>query len=348
MITLASIKDQVSKIIQTCPDDARVAEYVNRAERRLIYTGKWVGAVARLKICTNDACLTWPRQIQTIEAYAVNTTPGVIRNEWFEFIGNGPGQIGETDYRGDTLIDRGLACTFDDVRYNGTTPPRLKLYADDASDAGKRVLLKFYDSNGNKVYTNDPIAGWIEGVFVTLVAPPAYATASDPVGGTAFTCLAGGLYEVQKPATNRVIRLYSYDPVLATQTPLGYYEPSETLPRYRRSLIPYLASFTSCATLPCSSKYVTVLAKLQHVDVSLDTDSLVLECEEAILKECEAIKFTDPPPGDEAAAAAAHAKAVMLLQEQLNSHIGDGAVIAVRAEDSEIWGGGGVTAFNWS
>lgn len=352
MITLGSIKDQVAKVLNVCASDARVAEYVNRAERRLLPTGHWVGSVRRYRVCTNDACLTWPRQIETIEGYTVDDHPGTIRNSWFEFIGNGPGGLKQNCYAGMTLVDRGLACAFDDVRWNGTTPPQLLLYADDANDVGARVLLKFFDSNGQKVYSFDTVSGrTIEGVFVTVVAPPAYATVMilDENGlstGTPFTVLRGGLYEVQKPVTNGVFRLYCYDPLLFTQYPLAYYEPSETLPEYRRSMIPYLTQMASCSRLPCQSKNVTVMAKMRHVDVMVDTDSLVLTCEEALLEEVDAIQLGEPPARDIAGSETAHQRAMRLLQEQLSSFEGDGAVVAMRFQDAAVFGGGGVPAYN--
>lgn len=348
MITLGAIKSRVGKILNVCQDDSRVAEYLNRAEARLITEGKWKGTVATYRICTNDSCLTWPRQIETIEAAAICKTPILIRNQWYEFLGNGLGILDPTQ-ADCQLHDRGLACAFDDVRWNGTTAPQLKLYADNPADAGARVLLKFFDSNGNKVYSYDTAsANTIEGVYVAIVAAPAYATAMILNGagvstGVPYTVMGNGLYEVQKPVTKGVIRLYCYDPVLFTQYPLAYYEPSETLPEYRRSIIPGMSTLGVCAgtTTSCQQKQVTVRAKLKHIDVVVDTDSLLLSAE-ALCKEVEAIYLSEPPVSNEAAGAVAHAKARAILDSELANYQGDGVVQPLRFQCNSTFGAGGI------
>jgi hypothetical protein len=152
ILTLADIKTAVARVLSTNTNDERVAEYVSRAQERLLHKGKWVGTYGRYRVCVNDSCLTWPREIETIEAAALCNWPIDIRNGWYEFLGTGPGVSNDNCGCARNLIDRGNSIAFDDVRGTGK---KLAFYADSIEDLGAEVLVRYYDSNGNKYYTTD-------------------------------------------------------------------------------------------------------------------------------------------------------------------------------------------------
>lgn len=330
-LTLGETRPRIGKILNICPTDLRVVEYVNAAIQRLLPKGKWVGTYQRYKVCLRSGCITWPACVETVEAYAIDAYPGTIRNEWFEFIANGPGPRSENDYTGRTLIDRGEACVFDDPRGSNQ---RIRLYADDARDAGAAVLVQYLNSYGEKVRT---ISGGlnVEGEWITLVAPPAYAVGS-------YDLFPNGIYAIQKPVTNGVVRAYSYNTSDLTQYPIGYYEPDETIPSYRRSFIPGFSYQLSCGSeFGC----VTAMVKLKFKPAVNDNDLLLITSLPAIEDECMAVKLGEKPDTKEQAELF-EASAVRRLQEQLDSWLGDGAVPVVRGENNETWGGGGVD--NWT
>jgi hypothetical protein len=324
--TLGSIKDRIGKILNICPDDARVAEYVNLAIRMLLPQGKWVGTYQRYRIQASTVYVVWPRQIETIEAWALDDSPGMIRNEWFEYLGNGPGQLGPDSQNGRLLVDRGETCVFDVPR---GTDNIIQFYADNPADAGQQILLNYLDCTGHKVLTNG-----VEGEYITLAAPPTFSNSAQNV-------YPGGVYGIQKPVTKGTVRCYVYNTVSGVKYPIGYYEPSETLPSYRSSLIPGLADMVKCG--PCCS-CITVMAKMAFIPVAHDTDWLLITNTLAIEYAVQAIRFKENSDGIKDGTTY-EAMALKALQDELNSWLGDGAVPVVRFEDSRTWGGGGVV--NW-
>src|SRR6266576_2921899 len=93
--TLSDAKDPASgiaRVLNLSPSDDRFRFYLNEATRRLVETGElFYGLFARYQFCVTDSCLTWPRQIATIESAAVCNNPITIRNQWFEFLESSSG-----------------------------------------------------------------------------------------------------------------------------------------------------------------------------------------------------------------------------------------------------------------
>lgn len=278
-LTLGQTRPDIARVIGVCESSTQVALFVNQAQERLLNRPDYpVGALVRYRICLGAGCITWPRQIRTIEAFAVCKTPGVIRSDWFEFIGwpNGNGLMDEDSMPGTTLVDRETSCAFDDVIATVALPKRIAVIAQNIADVGKTITLKFYDANGNKVYTSQNSVVQ-EGERLTLVAPGGVF----PAGSTITTnhVMTGGLYAVIKEVTQYPVRLYEVNDANVITRSLAMYEPSETNPIYRRSQIPGLTDMAACAgaSIDCTTnKQVTALVKLQHVPVVVDNDPLVI------------------------------------------------------------------------
>lgn len=307
-----------------CSTDERVSEYVNRATERLLYKGKWKGTYAHLRVCLNQSCIVWPREIETIESFALCGVPGTVRNEWYEFLDSGPGILNEDSCNGNQLIDKGETCAFDEV---AGTDKKLAVYSDVSESANARIILQFYDANAQFVRSQFNGA-WIDGESIALPAKGAYAYT------TAF-CAAGGLVRVIKPVTNGTIRLYEYNNTTAALKPLAYYQPSETRPAYRRSLIPNLVN-ASTGDADCEYHAVEVVGKLRLVDVANENDYLMISHREAMRLAVKAIKEEESDRWNEAAIN--WAAAVQCLREQLNHYQGDGAVMPIKMEGSETTG----------
>lgn len=329
--TLGDVKQTIALAIGACVTDPMIVEYVNQATETIMNRGKWVGTWQRLKMClSHTGCVTWPRQISTVEAFAVCSCPGVIQNEWYEFDQNGPGVVDSGDDVGLRLIDRGTACVFEDII---GVNKKVKVYADVAEDAAAVITIQGYDENFQWIRTQ-VLGVWIDGEQVAIVS-------GAPVTSTnIFTSITG----VLKPETNGPVRLYELTPVTLVQRPIAVYEPSETRPVYRRSIIPNLGNMNGCCTTEdedeCPRQQVTIMAKLQYIPVAIDNDWLLISNIMALkwmiksIVKAEQNLVTDSELYDR--------KAMKLLQEELATYEGDGVVVNVRFQNNQTFGAGAV------
>lgn len=331
--TLADARDpnlsNIAQVLQLCPDDTRIRGYLNRAIRQLLPMGNWRGTVVRYRLCVNSSCLTWPRQIETILAFARCNIPGTIRSHWYEFLGYGPGQLGPDEWCGwNQLIDRDLAPGFDDICGEDK---KIRVYLDNPSDAGKTILLQGYDENRNWVLTDD---GDVNGELITLQSAPTTYVDTD----TVWSNWTGA----QKQVTKGAVRLYELDTSTGLQRPLAIYEPDETRPQYRRSLVPGLADSVSCCGVPedCTDKTITVLAKLAFVPLMAETDYLLIQNLDALQDMCQALKKKED--NYVAEALAYQASAVSILERELENFHGAGTSDPIASQNSAIYAPCGV------
>ena len=341
-LTLASVKTIVAKVLNLCgADTTRVNDYINRACQRLLEEGTWVGTTQRYRFCAENGCIVLPRQLETVLAAAVCTTPIVIRNSWFEFLGNGTYLMDDCNGGwgcGSSLVDRDEVASFSNVI---GTDKMLAVYADVTEAAGAKIILQFYDSNAQWVRTK-PGTEWIDGEEITIGAAGAYVLSTKSV-------MANGFVRAIKPVTNGTVRLYEYDTVNATYRPLAYYEPDETIPVYRRSLVPGLHTSSSS---DCQSKSVTVIAKHRFIPVAKDNDFLPIGHVEAIRMAVQSIWKSENNMPAEAAlymyggidplTGARIEGAVPVLQKQLRHFKGHGEIQPIKMVNASTFGAGGI------
>lgn len=329
-LTLGTSKAIISRVLGVCEDSPKVAQYLNEAEQRILNrSDKPTGSLVRLRTCAGENnCVSWSRQIQTIEAFAICNTPITIRPGEWEFIGYPSGNgIRDEDSPGTMLIDRGTSCAFDDVIATDAAPRRIAAIAANVADVGKKIVLRYYNSSGQKVYSS--IDGIVqEGQELTLVSPLAVFPANAAV--TSANVATGGLYHVVKEVTEYPVYLYEYDPTAVVDPDsitkmLAQYEPSEEVPIYRRSFVPGLSTWAACSggNEDCTSnKAITALVKLQHVPVVVDNDPLVIGNIAALKLMVMAIMREEANRNEESAILEAKAKAE--IDGELSSYLGDG------------------------
>lgn len=320
-IKYGDIKSVLAKVVNLPASDSRVLSYANRAIERLLYEGKFLETTARYRVCVSEKCLVWPREIETIESCHVCDKPVTIRGPWYEALENGPGLI-SSDSCGPclTLVDRGQSLTFDWVTATGYN---LAIYAD-GTEAYGTVLLRYFDSMGNKVYTTYQ-GSVIEGERLTIPAAGGYTVAT-------YEILPNGLYHVEKPATNRVIRLYAKKTSDATLIPLAYYEPDETLPTYRSSYL------TTLENGSCDASQVTIIGKLRFIPATGDSSVMMISHTEAIRLAVQAVYKEECNLLAEASNY--WSMALTLLSSQLRHYRGTGQVDPIRFVGSNSFGGG--------
>ena len=314
-LTLADIKTPISKVLSMAATDSRVVDYINEAQERLLHKGKWPGTFARFQITSSDGSISWPRQLETIERVAVDSVPGAVRNSWYEFLESGPGLLESTDDVGVQLIDRGESPVFSDITDTGGAK-KLRLYTTVTADAAKIVLVQGYNQNSEWIRTQDSGTGtWYDGERLTL-------TTTYVESVNLFTQVTG----VQKPVTEGNLTLFEYNTSDLSSTKIAEYEPLETNPSYRRSVIPGITDST-----------VTVIGKLRYLPAVNDADYLLITSMPAIKLMVMAVRKEENNLLQEAVGY--EAMAVKILNEQLAQFLGDGVTHQLRVSGAETWGG---------
>ena len=328
-LLLKDVKPAVAKILSMASTDARVTNYINEAQERLIYKGKWPGTYVRYSISESNGTITWPRQLETIEAVAVAGATGRIRNSWYEFLEAGPGLLTSTN-SGDalTLVDKGDACLWSDITGTDTTIRKIRIKYDSA-DNGKTMILQGYNQTTEWIRTSEG-GSIIDGEKIT------FDTTSDTQeggSGTTYFLDTTNTYQflsaVIRDASNYSVNLYEVNSTgtdaekAASERHIAVYEPTETRPIYRRSLIPGLPATNT-------TQVVTVVGKARFLPAVNDNDWLFINYESAIKEMVMSIRHAENNLLQEAEGY--EARAVRMLEEQLMHYMGDGSIPAIKIQ----------------
>lgn len=315
-------------IIGKCQSDIPgIASYVNTAQQRLLYAAEacdesWYGtwAEVRLNVSRSAPYITLPREIARLESVNICDRPVPVNNQFYEYLQFGNGRMSTRRLNNGKKIravyTRNNAVLFTDLT-NG--PQLISVFPTDNADSQgtKRILIQGLDQNGQVVYTNDGNAT-IMGEFVTLAMP--FATTKNQ-----FTLITG----VQKDVTSGPVQIFQMSPTTGQQVLLSTMEPGEQTTDYRR----YFFDCLPCGCCPtpngpitnnnCPPPQVTAIAKLELIPVVNDTDYLLFHNLEAVIQECQAVRFSEM---DNAAAKQQatfhHKEAIRLLNGELGHYLG--------------------------
>ena len=311
---LSDAKTPIAKILSMPTTDSRVTDYINEAQERLLHKGKWPGTYAKYKVTASDGEITWPRQLETIETVAVDEKPGYVRGQWYEFLESGPGIRDSADGDARTLLDRGEAALFSVI--SGTNK-KIRLATAVSGDAGLKVILQGFDETGAWIRTS--IDGtYADGEEVTLTSTYVETT-------NKFSELSAA----QKPVTAGNLTVNERDTDADIDREVGVWEPSETRPRYRRSLIAGLSTTNTAAVL--------VMGKLRYIPATVDTDWLLIPSVPALKLMVQAIRKEENNLIQEAVAY--EQRALDVLNALLAHHIGDGAMPIPNVQATAFGGG---------
>lgn len=320
-LTLADIKNsRCPAVLGVCSDDSRLIQWLNEAELRLLQMpANWWGTTQKIEVYTDGTLITWPRQVAAVRAIKACGNRAQIANGWYGFMGPCL-DCGEDDQIPGCIRfeAENTAPAFKEI---GTTGSTLRLYPVNACDVGKTVLLQGYDEFGTWIRTKTAdycqTYDWVDGEYLTLAQP---YVESD------YGWLCGGLRGVQKPVTVGDVQLREVE-TDGTQTVIGNYEPSETRPDYLRHRLHTVAG-CACAC-DCDDSYlVEAIVKLQHLDVALDTDTLVIGNLPALKEMMRAVQFYE---NDDIEKAMTYEKmAIRELNKELRNHTSDVTHVTVK------------------
>jgi len=115
-LTLGEAKETIATAVGMCSTDSRIVSLINQAQERLLNRENLpVGALSRYRFCVNESCIVLPREIRTVERFAICETPGEVYPQWHEFLGNGTHLYDEDDTPARMMTDHGRVATFNSV-----------------------------------------------------------------------------------------------------------------------------------------------------------------------------------------------------------------------------------------
>lgn len=218
---LAEVKDVLGKC-----DNATCFKRISDAVRLANNQSKgndWNIAVMDLCVC--NGCMTLPADVGTILAINNGGQPTLLRDQWYQFHANGSGSTccvpcGYSD-------ELGAVSTFKDPE----GPSVLVAIVENALDSNAVVRAFGWDENGKRIYT-EGAGGILEDGFLV---PTVYGFPSSNPSAPAISRID----RIQKQVTNGFIKLIAKDELtLDATTTIGYYQPWETSPSYRRIRVP--------------------------------------------------------------------------------------------------------------
>lgn len=321
--TLSTFRAQwPSEVMGLCQADPQVAAYCNDSTERLMMDPMtpdegWWGGWATMQLTANrflnSAYVTTPREIARLIVMGICQRPVPIRNGFYEYLHFGAGLEPKLCQAGCgqefQSLDRDNVVTLSDL----TAPAKtIRIYPTDTRDVGMRVLLQGLDTNGQVILTTDPGTGQsAPGEYIVLAFP--FTDSSNT-----YTKISG----VQKDQTYGPVQLFQVDPASGTETALSAMEPNEAVASYRRYLLANIPHLHACCS-GSTSVQITAQARLDFIPVINETDYLLIQNTPALIEESISIKYSRMQSSNSGANSATHhAKALQLLNGQLDSYLG--------------------------
>ncbi|HTQ49258.1 MAG TPA: hypothetical protein VMJ12_01010 [Candidatus Acidoferrales bacterium] len=308
-------------------DIPNLARAVNRAELSLLHCKEagdegWWGTWAEIQFTASRSSpiVILPREVARLEQIDVCGRTIQVNNPFYEYLRFGNGRLGRAHHHrncGPTqAYSRNNSVT--QVEF-GPAPQLLTVYITNPVDAGKRILLQGLDNSNTPIYTKD-VLNRVQGVFVTFGFP--FSTAPMQ-----FNQLTG----VQKDITEGEVQVFQVDPISGAQVLLLTMQPTEQTAWYRRyhlDPLPWNCCHNQPAIPPEQNQVTcTAIAMLEHIDVMVDTDYLLIQEPNAIILEAQAIRMSkNDSDSARAQAREYHLQAVRLLMGQLTRYMGRDSV----------------------
>lgn len=305
-----------------CQGDAKVAQYCNDAQERLLmdplapdegWYGGWITMNLVGSASNGTAYFTTPRDIARLVVMSACQNPVHIRNGFYEYLNYGSGLQPKTCASSCSSVyeayERDSVVTFSNLL---STPQTIRIYTTDVRDIGKRVLLQGKDANGQTILTTDPGTGHsAPGEYVVIMSP-----FRDSVN--TFSTITG----IQKDETWGMVQLFQVDPTTGVETSLSVMEPTEASALYRRYMLTGIQNSSLCCT---TSGVLTVTAqgRLDFIPVANETDYLTIPNVPALVEECMSIRFSKMDARNAADQVVLHhARALSLLNGQMDKYFG--------------------------
>jgi hypothetical protein len=246
-------------------DDKAIFRRISEAVTLANTSGKFDIAMGIMDIWTYDGFVTLPPEVGTILGVNHDGWPTVIRDQWYQFHINGAGLERWQPW---TFTDElGPVCTFRDPQY----PSQMTAIVENPQDSNVELRVFGWDQNEKRIYSADANGDLQDGFLV----PTAYGfTTSNP-----NVPAIQKIDRVKKGLTQGYVQLFAQNiNNQSDNTMVGYYQPWETVPAYRRIRTP---------------KCIWARIKYQRKDLEVRGihDWINIDHREALLLLIKAVKF---------------------------------------------------------
>lgn len=269
-------------------DDEKIFRQLTKAVKLLVNKGLNDALLGEFSACVCNGCVTLPRDVGTVLGVDVCGQPTLLQDQFFKYHINGPG----TRSGSCVITEMGQVCTFRDP----SEPAYLVAEVTSAADNNKKLRVYANDVTGKKIFTAGPNGTLEEGFLVPLIFGFSQRNPNVPA--------IGQIYRIRKDVTKDFVKLIAVNESDgASQTLIGNYEPSETLPQYRRIKVPHKSE-------------VLVKYKKATLDIRSLNDWISVNNVEALEVACRAVKFRSDDKYDQARAAEAEASRILAEETQ--------------------------------
>jgi len=285
---VSDIYEDCIQVLGSC-DQPTVFRRLTDAAKRFNHKGISDLTVYNLDLCCCDGCVTLPAEVYTVLGINVNGKPSMVRDQWFRYHIGGSGDEECLPCQNYSNED-GEWSTYKDP----SAPVYLVAVTETAQDNNKKLRVYGWDVDGKRIYTTDPGGTLQDGFYVpTIYGSPVRNNEPPPIAR---------IERIQKDVTVGFIKLLAVNTSdLSAHTMIGYYQPGETEPRYRRIRVP-------------GQSWARVAYKKKDEEIRALTDWIAIDNREAFLYMLKAVKQDGNDRHD--LAAAAEAVAVKLMNEE--------------------------------
>jgi hypothetical protein len=256
--------------------------------------------------------------VARVEAFTVCDRPVSVQNQFYEYLQFGNGRLPRSwpsrlcGFGERSAYARNNVPTFTDL---SNAPQIIRIFTTDPADVAsrRRILLQGTDNNGVVITSLDGSVQ-VQGQWVQFESP----FASAPMQ---FNTITG----IQKDVTNGQIQVFQVDPTSGEQVLLLTMEPGETTASYRRYYLNALPPNCCRDGSGTSESFanITALVKLELIPVVVDTDYCLIQNLEALIEECQAVRYSEMDSGTAAQMEAkCHARAIGHLNGELAHYLG--------------------------
>jgi hypothetical protein len=288
--------------------------------------------LAEADFCVYDGLVTLPMEVDAVQSVLVDGQPSFARSQWYQYslAGSGWSQCTGWGY----ADELGRVSTYRDP----SIPSYLVAQLENVQDNNSVLIVRGWDATGKRITTLDGNGNAMDGFLV----PTIYGFQNRnpdvaPIAKIDTITISGPTTAGVARERKGFVRLVAIDPADNTSvTQIGYYQPWETAPSYRRLRVK-------------AKSWVRVKYRRKDLEIRGPGDWINVENREALLLMCRAVKARADNQFD--LARSAEGEAVRILNDAAsasNPVTQDGACIVFSNmgngcgnDDSLIYGNGG-------